>query len=354
VQGADQGQSALQPLQALTRLQDLRLSPYEHEGTPTVLASMLSGMHSLTHLQTSGMNADEGLLVEPEVLAGKSLLQHLQVGWCTIKGGAAGAAQLLSYLQPLQQLTHLDMGLSKWEGSPPAAAFSALTASSKLRHLDLHGCTLPAGVWQHVFPAGRQLPHLRSLKLNWVKAPDGSPSPAPEGRRLVSCCPGLQSLDVGSLQYSAELLAALQELSGLRTLCWRASSISNTVGTLLTMPLEDLPMLCQLTGLVQLSLVLPEGATTELLQLSKLQELTSLECQGVPDDPREGFKFTEEVSSTLSLSASRVHVLPRALQVRRHMVSKAASVLYIVFKCQARFHDVYESLGVCCAAGRFY
>ena len=50
-----------------------------------------------------------------------------------------------------------------------AADFSALTASSKLQHLSLSRCWLPAGVWQHMFPAGRQLPQLRSLKITYVR-----------------------------------------------------------------------------------------------------------------------------------------------------------------------------------------
>ena len=50
-------------------------------------------------------------------------------------------------------------------GNHPAAAFSALTASSKLQHLAVNWWTLPAGVGQHVFPSGRQLLNLRSLDL---------------------------------------------------------------------------------------------------------------------------------------------------------------------------------------------
>jgi hypothetical protein len=97
--------------------------------------------------------------------------------------------------------------------NPPSAAYSALTASSQLQHLSISECTLPTGVWQHVFPAGRHLPHLQSLNISYVKqATDYGYAAAPEGSRLVSCCPGLQSLDMGLLQYNAEGLLQLIQL----------------------------------------------------------------------------------------------------------------------------------------------
>jgi hypothetical protein len=51
------------------------------------------------------------------------------------------------------------------QGIPPAAAYAALTASSKLQQLDISSCVLPAGVWQYVFPVGRQLPHLQKFDM---------------------------------------------------------------------------------------------------------------------------------------------------------------------------------------------
>ena len=82
---------------------------------------------------------------------------------------------MLSHLQDLQQLTHLTLRgvLRKGWGTtdsaePPATAYAALTASSKLQHLDISSSKLPAGVWQHVFPPSRQLPHLHILDLGWV------------------------------------------------------------------------------------------------------------------------------------------------------------------------------------------
>jgi hypothetical protein len=84
--------------------------------------------------------------------------------------------------------------------------------------LEVSKCQLPEGVWQHVFPAGRQLPHLQSLAISDVSLPSGDQASAPEGSRLVTCCPGLRCLDIRQLQYSTDLLAPLQQLTGLGTL----------------------------------------------------------------------------------------------------------------------------------------
>jgi hypothetical protein len=214
----------LQPLQALTRLVDLRLGALV-PGDGTVPASMLSETQHLTRLELSGFEQ-----MEPGVLAGRTQLQHLVMTACFLRDGPAEEAQLLSHLQHMQQLTYLDLENSlnaEPAGSeeeehlgPPAAAYSALTASSKLQFLDISSCSLTAHAWQHVFPAGRQLPHLQELDISGVKVltQNCNLPPAPEGTRLVSCCPGLQHLDMTQLQCSKELLAALQGLGGLELL----------------------------------------------------------------------------------------------------------------------------------------
>jgi hypothetical protein len=161
-------------------------------------------------------------------------------------GGVAAAKLLLAELQPLQQLTHLELmdrlipeggmeDLESAEDLPPAAAYSALTASSKLHHLWVEACTVPLGVWEHIFPAGMQLPHLRILDINveeilhYESYPEDRlqdlPAAAPEGSRLASCCPGLQSLRLAlpkeeELPGGAEaLLLQLTQLQQLTHLC---------------------------------------------------------------------------------------------------------------------------------------
>jgi hypothetical protein len=203
------GSNSLQPLQALTRLADLRIKSGDGEG---ITAEILSSLCNLTRLELPCETV-------PAMLAGKSRLQHVYIRYYSTEGSAAGAAALLSQLQQLKQLTHLDLHgrLAGFQGgNPPAAAFSAITASSKLQCLDMTACTLPAGVWQHMFPDGRQLPHLKILVLSEVQQPSGEPAAAPDSSRLISCCPGLQTLGMYGLEYSVEQLAPLRQLRGLR------------------------------------------------------------------------------------------------------------------------------------------
>jgi hypothetical protein len=125
-------------------------------------------------------------------------------------------------MQLLQQLTRLHLGgtLTAVEGTIPASAYSALTASSRLQRLDMHSVTLPTGAWQHVFPDGRQLPYLQELLLQDIRQPGGVAASAPEGSRLVSCCPGLQYLYIWGLECDAGLLApgAIGPMQGLSRL----------------------------------------------------------------------------------------------------------------------------------------
>ena len=146
------GGAALPPLQALTRLKGLRLY-FDGEAAAAVNSSMLSGMQHLTSLELFWLSE-----LDPGALAPHTQLQHLELSDCRIRGAAAGVGQLLFYMQSLQQLT--DLQFCCHDDPPgPAVSYSALTASSRLRHLKVSGCRLPAGVW-HVFPDGRQLPHL--------------------------------------------------------------------------------------------------------------------------------------------------------------------------------------------------
>jgi hypothetical protein len=223
------------------------------------------------------------------VLAGKTQLQHLAVGYI-IDGSSAGVTKLLSHLQHIQQLTCLSLDCTL-KAIAPAADYSALTASSNLRLLDIRDCTLPAGAWQHVFPSGRQLPQLRVLAIGEVHTPEG-PAAAPEGSRLVSCCPGLQTLSMQQLQYNSDLLAPLTGLSSLQELSLEPK---NSLG-------EGLEVVCKLTGLRRLELELPVEAGDQLLQLTQLQQLTHLEYTGCMD----GRNFFEECSMEVGLGAGCV------------------------------------------------
>jgi hypothetical protein len=266
-----QDPDGLQNLQGLTHLQDLRLNGSAYNGDVSLKASMLSGLQRLTRLKLQNFhNYTEGTGLDPEVIAGKTQLEHLKVVKCRITGGSAGVAQLLSHLQPLQQLTYLHVGDGFFirQASPPSAAYSALTGSSKLQHLDISSCLLPHDVWQHVFPAGRQLPNLWQLDVRGINRGNDSHSDmstVPEASRLVSCCPGLQSLNMQSLQCTAELLAPLTGLSGLQELS--LSPFSTTKG---------LGVVCQLTWLRRLYLGPSTKDTQTILRQRQLQQLTQL------------------------------------------------------------------------------
>jgi hypothetical protein len=259
----------LQHLQGLTRLQVLRLQCL---GAHTVQATMLSGMQQLSHLQVHGAPNHGGTTFEPCALAGRTQLQHLEVLSCKTVGGAAGDAELLSHLQHMQQLTHLNLSCTLCSVSPSnaaagssAAAYSALTASSKLQRLNIGDCTVPTGGWQHMFPAGRQLPHLHVLSISGPLDHPGA-YVGPEGSRLVSSCPGLQKLSIVGLQYSAELLAPLQGLSGLQALEVGPVCLAESMG-----------LVCQLSGLRKLITWDCSEGEGLLLQLTQLKQLTHLE-----------------------------------------------------------------------------
>ena len=266
---------ALQPLSVLTGLLDLRLHISDSnwrrwdDGYPSV-ASM-SGLQRLTRLEMSSMPC-----IEPGALAGKTLLQHLRLTDCCEEQSQEQDAHLLSQLQHLQQLTELVMSTRRYhiQETPPAAAFAALTASSKLHHLSLSRCYLASYAWRYALPPGKQLPQLTSLTLEYLKNPSGGPAVAPAGKLLVSCCPGLQHLELRELRKSATraVLQPLSGLSGLQTLILSPAGGSQGEGWL---------ELCKLTGLrklyVENHLRLPRGL---VLQLTQLQQLTSLYCRG--------------------------------------------------------------------------
>jgi hypothetical protein len=294
--GADKSSPVLRPLQALTRLVDLRVdnghyqwlikmySLFTERRDHSITASMLAGAKHLTRLELQECSVEAG------VLAGKTLLQHLWLSSCDVSGGATGVAQLLSHMRHMQQLTHLDLGFSlkvAAEGKLPAAAYAALTASSKLQHLNLDECQLPVDVWRHMFPTAKQLPHLRYLSTCWVKQPSGTPASAPEGTRLVNSCPALQSFSFRGAEYSLELLDALQQLSGLHTLCL---DIDEPVW-------EHADAVGRLTGLRVLGMFSPRVRVTGLLmRLTHLKQLTDLTYRGPCDDLEECEKYILKIT----------------------------------------------------------
>lgn len=120
-----EGSQGLRHLRGLTRLQDLWLG---YGAAGAIQTSVLAGLTRLTCLRVKGLRG------------------------CSIAGGSTGVERLLSNIQQLQQLTYLKIKWTLYNGAEavaPAEAYSALTASSKLQHLDFSVCVLPTGAWQH-------------------------------------------------------------------------------------------------------------------------------------------------------------------------------------------------------------
>jgi hypothetical protein len=287
VEGASsQEGSTLQPLGSLTRLLQLHLAVRVTEDSPTLAYvddSVLSSLQHLTCLELQG-----NIAMSSNSLARMSQLQHLDLSGY-VRGAEAGFAELLSGLQHLTQLTALALCSCDMDTEVPypmSAAFSALTASSTLRNLDVSECLLPEGVWEHVFPTGRKLPHLTSMDISHPKdlhedaenasedSPEDSEDPyddpveAPDAERLVSCCPGLLSLNMLGLKCSTESLTPLQGLSALQQLY---------------LHIETWRRVEELSGLINLrhlEIFVDEDQWIEKglpLQLTELQQLTYLD-----------------------------------------------------------------------------
>jgi hypothetical protein len=279
-------------LQGLTRLQDLRLSC---KNAITIEGSMLSSAHCLTRLELLNESKDDDdeaevlFVVQPAVLAGKTSLRYLWLMGCTIAGDSAGVTEFMSHLGQLKQLTYLNL-MSSLRDPAPVASYSALTASSKLHEMDLQSCCLPEGVWQHMFPTGRRLPHLQWLIIEYVRTPSGVASTFPDGGSLVSCCPVLQILEMDGLKHSAGLLSSLTGLDSLTHLGLRPAGD--------TLP-KGLDVLCRLTRLRSLSVSDLNDPEAGLLQLAKLRQLTQLSLSGFVAGRRRQLNYECEVSDFL-------------------------------------------------------
>jgi hypothetical protein len=167
----------------------------------------------------------------------------------------------------MQQLSHMNLSYALQHSTAPAAAYSALTASSKLAFLGVPCCVLPEGAWQHVFPAGRRLPQLRELHA--LHAPDMSASDA---ARLAACCPSLESLEA-ELQPGADLQPLVQ-MSALTQLV-----ISGVTDTTATGFQHATPRLRALT------INPPHAFTHEALwHLVPLRQLTALFVESIEHD----------------------------------------------------------------------
>lgn len=307
--------AALQHISSLTALQHLQLLLPSMSESAWLLG--LQHLHGLTFLQLSGLSCSFGLSTVP-VFSSLTGLQHLHLAWhffhgCSMQpvllagltqlqhlyleavafhsstatstdtdhaaaedaGTSTGAeqylaqhtapaeeetgAELLALLPQLQQLTHLGLVDTRGLFSCPAAAFSALTSSSSLQELVLHGVQHSTGdVWQHVFPPKVQLTRLQKICISRVRPHLDSAQLA----AVVRCCPSVQDLNITDALAPAVSVVPLLQLG-------------NTLTKLsFTMHDPHAAAVVQLTGLQDLSVV-SHMSLEALRSLTALQRLTS-------------------------------------------------------------------------------
>lgn len=266
-------QDVLQGLSTLTTLQDLEL-----QGWCWVTDALLKAIQHLQHLTSLRLlETDRDVWCGAARFAQLTALQQLVLGYEEGPGGAFGCLnpailsdlpqlhhlelhnigfhypesapalllldadgddpvlpdpelvqQLLSVLAGMQQLTQLSLQrVDSLAGAPVLQAYSALTASSALQHLDLSPACLGAGheppLWPLVFPPERQLQQLTALSLSHATPRLTSN----DLDRVVQCCPALKDLDlVESLttQQQGESQVDLAALTRLRSLTLLALS----------------------------------------------------------------------------------------------------------------------------------
>ena len=145
--------------------------------------SSTPGLMQLTALQE--LEVSKVGRFDADLLSSMPRLQRLVLRHLQLADEDAG----LSVLNQLTCLQHLAISL-------PHAAIEqapALTASSQLTFLDISNNLVLQPGYEHMFPAGRQLPQLRELRATMALL--GS---CPVVDEFVRCCPALEVLHLGS------------------------------------------------------------------------------------------------------------------------------------------------------------
>lgn len=292
---------SLQHISALQHLQVLNLTrPSVHlSPSSTPALARVTGLHSL--VLSGSRNVADAATLDP------ALLQHytlscLKLEYVTLSGarrgrdvtghtGASSGASLLSVLGQQLQLEQMQLSGVQCEWPTTAAAYTALTASSRRQKLDLRLDGVPAGIWQAVFQPQQQLPHLRDLVLGSWDAEDGNglvQNPtvtalsSTDVSRLVGCCPAVEYLNI-QLQPNVQL-AVLSQLTALRTL-YISTSTESSVKSLAGPP--------ALVGLRELWVnISPACSPKALLALTALTQLTDLHVKHVEDVDGDDFSLT--------------------------------------------------------------
>lgn len=313
--------AAVQHITAAQNLQDLSMAlPYDDDlsNGPTVLPASLTRLQANYSIFSAPLSTFPRFLAslpelskllvldldrctfDPSGLACASLLQQLRLVGCRLlpcfedeQYDSAGTAALLAALPKLTRLKHLELQLSSFDvsGQQPLEHYAGLTASAQLTCLMLHPqyeAPLPKGAAQHMFPANRQLPLLKTL----IISPDGDDYDEDHAQQvccldaadlasIARCCQGLQevciahavvgggadvtallqlpascqSLRVGGVGFGDAAAAVLAQLTQLQSLCWGAPLLTDV----------GLQELTALTGLQHLLVCNCESLSEELL-----------------------------------------------------------------------------------------
>jgi hypothetical protein len=295
--------------------------------------SLLQISH-LTNLQELHVWAPRDTLVGPKLIPGLMfpaslqklvLLSPLEAGLLSlvptglkflrvervIEGPSSGSGSFLSYMARLQALTRLELPYGEFYGPPAGPAYSALTASSSLVSLHLADTVFPTEVWSHVFPAGCILPHLTLLMLDESSAAEDrtfATWSAVELSRLVSCCPGLCTVDRLSMQPGVHV----SELFKLTALTNLSVSYGLTSSERFGESVRGLAAVTQLRRL-KLVHVSQKINVASLLPLTRLTALTDLWVAWYPEVCQPG-------------DCGYLHFEDRNTQVRKPTVTVAVTV----------------------------
>jgi hypothetical protein len=241
--------SVLAAASSLSQLQDLELECVGINGA--VLVQDLPASLTSLEMQScvlSSRSSSSGLHLQQ-----LTALQHVRLEYTDVLGGALllmpnvtalkcrprtyqRMPNTLAALQHLQQLRRLE--LREVSEIASAADYAALTASSQLQALELLDCGMAATAAEHMFAAGRSLPHLTELCVSparfWPAMADLADAwlehaadlrdcslvvwPAVV-RQMVACCPALHGL--GTLVLEEGIVASdLAPLLQLTALTW--------------------------------------------------------------------------------------------------------------------------------------
>lgn len=179
-----------------------------------------------------------------------------------------------------------------YQNAPPAD-FAALTASSKLKALELVGCLLPPGALAAMFGASKQLTAVTKLAFN--TEPEQTLG-TPELQAIARSCPALRSLVARDCVKPGTDWSALSQLQHLNSLC--CSHVSDA----------DAGRLATLVRLDNLNIVPPNSISIVGVQrLTTLRKLThfAVFSDDSIDSPMADWAFFNEVGG-LSLQMEMV------------------------------------------------